>query len=61
MEIFEELISLKKILKSILSYFTSIVFYATLSLSRVSSVNNLSFIYAVFAFIAVKYLKINIL
>ncbi len=63
-EIYEKikhLTIIQKILKSLLASFTGMIFYVTLSLSKVSLVNNLGFIYAIFAFIAVRYFKINIL
>ncbi len=63
-EIYEKikhLTIIQKILKSLLASFTGMIFYVALSLSKVSLVNNLGFIYAIFAFIGVKYFKINIL
>ncbi len=63
-EIYEKikhLTIIQKILKSLLASFTGMIFYVALSLSKVSLINNLGFVYAIFAFIAVKYFKINIL
>jgi len=63
-EIYEKikhLTIIQKILKSLLASFTGMIFYVALSLSKVSLVNNIGFVYAIFAFIGVKYFKINIL
>ncbi len=63
-EIYEKikhLTIIQKILKSLLASFTGMIFYVALSLSKVSLVNNTGFVYAIFAFIGVKYFKINIL
>ena len=63
-EIYEKikhLTFIQKILKSLLASFTGMIFFVALSLSKVALVNHLSFIYAVFAFIAVRYFKLNIL
>ncbi len=52
---------IQKILKSLLASFTGMIFFVGLSLGKVALTSHLSFIYAVFAFIAVRYFKINIL
>ena len=63
-EIYEKIKHLnfiQKILKSLLATFTGMIFYVGLSLSKVALINHLSFVYAVFAFLAVRYFKLNIL
>ena len=63
-EIYEKIKHLnfiQKILKSLLASFTGMIFFVALSLSKVAMINHLSFIYAVFAFISVRYFKLNIL
>jgi len=52
---------IQKILKSLLASFTGMIFYVGLNLGKFTLTDNLSFIYALFAFIGVKYFKINIL
>ncbi len=63
-EIYEKIKHLsfiQKILKSILASFTGMIFFVALSLGKAALTTPLSFVYAVFAFIAVKYFKLNIL
>ena len=63
-EIYEKikhLTIIQKILKSLLASFTGMIFFVGLSLGKISLTTHLSFVYAVFAFIAVKYFKINVL
>jgi len=52
---------IQKILKSLLASFTGMIFFVALSLSKFTLTDNLSFVYALFAFIGVKYFKINVL
>ena len=63
-EIYEKIKHLsfiQKILKSLLSSFTGMIFFVGLSLGKIALTNQLNFIYAVFAFIAVRYFKLNVL
>ena len=63
-EIYEKIKHLsfiQKILKSLLASFTGMIFFVGLSLGKIALTNQLNFIYAVFAFIAVRYFKLNVL
>ena len=63
-EIYEKIKHLsfiQKILKSLLASFTGMIFFVGLSLGKIALTNQLNFIYAVFAFITVKYFKLNVL
>ncbi len=50
----------QKALRGILSAFTGMLFYVVMSLAQVSLVEKIDFIYAVAAFIGVRYFKLNI-
>ncbi len=52
---------IQKILKSLLASFTGMIFYVALSLGKVALTSHLNFVYAVFAFIGVRYFKLNVL
>ncbi len=63
-EIYEKIKNIaiiQKALKGILSAFTGMLFFVTLSLAKVSLIGNIEFVYAIGAFIGARYFKLNIL